>query len=234
MPHVHVKKCLRMYTASGDAWENGTVGPHSRIKSRLQRLGYRRVSRRVHNEIPVEVEQLRHSGIAPLKKELRLTRGSAGPPFDEWPTFQLDRPDSVALAQGTYAAFCAVASCVSGVYGVIPWNTQLVDVPSVPGSSGSPRLISCKVVPSCRNEKDLPRGRRSAAPNPPTTPKCAVPREMAFRYVELWPPHTPRQRFAEKSNGLLGTRDTSRPTLCHQPWDSRGTMGFRGTEGLPS
>lgn len=71
MPHAHVKKCLRMYTVS-DAWENGTVDRHSRIKSRLQRLGYRRVSRRVLDDIPVEVEHLRQSGErhSPIKERI--------------------------------------------------------------------------------------------------------------------------------------------------------------------
>lgn len=68
----------------------------------------------------------------------------------------------------------------------------------------------------------------------PTTPKCAVPREMAFRYVELWPPHTPRQRFAEKSNGQMGRAHTRHVASDFMPPTSHGTMGIRGTEGLPS
>lgn len=97
-------------------------------------------------------------------------------------------------------------------------------VPSVPGSSGSPRLISCKVVPSCRNEGRFAQGPPLCCSKSPTTPRAQCQEEWLSATVNCGHhTHCP-QRFAEKSNGL-GTRDTSRQTLCHQPpalgrWES--------------
>lgn len=139
-----------------------------------------------------------------------------------WPAY------SVALALGTYAAFCAVASCVYGLsftYGVLPWNgiRNFVVVPSVPGSSGSPRLISCKVVPSCRNEGRFAQGPPLAAPNPRRTP--------SERCQEKWLSATWNRghHLPEKSQSQMGwAHETRRVRLyATRPWDD----GIRGTEG---
>lgn len=110
----------------------------------------------------------------------------------------------------------------------------VVDVPSVPGSSGSPRLISCKVVPSCRNE-----GRFAQGPPPPRClslslqipddPRWCRPRKMAFRYVELWPPLScPPEVCAAKVKWAGHTRHVASDFMPLAPWDD-GFPWYRGS-----
>lgn len=162
----------------GDACEDGTVPRYVELIRALtlnlekQRLGYRRVSRRVLDEIPVEVEQLGQSGIAPLKKELRLTRGSAGPRSMSG-RHSTRRPGQRSTRPG--GLLCGICSvlCSSTVYFCMYCLEHApVAVPSVPGSSGSPRLISCKVVPSCRNEGRFAQGPPLCCSKSPTTPSA--------------------------------------------------------------
>lgn len=218
---THVKKHLRALRAYvqqlSDAWENATVGHHPRIKCRVLRLGYRRVSRRVPDEIPVEVEQCRQArqgGIAPLKEELRLTRGSR--PVSGRPSIRrtVSRSSTRRQRSTRPGDLCSVPC--SSIMCVYIWrygastslcNTQPVVVPSVPGSSGSPRLISCKVVPSCRNEGRFAQGpRRSLLQNPPANPKCAGQEQRLSATWTFVATTSPRRRGRKSQMGCGHTR----------------------------
>lgn len=206
-------------------------------KSRVQRLGYRRVSRRVLDEILVEVEQLlgtqRHS---PVKERIATDARICPPPV---PRTMSGRPstwpaDSVALALGTYAAFCAVAPCVHGLsstYGVLPslpWKIRnFVVVPRAPGSSGSPRLISCKVVPSCRNEGRFAQGPPPSLLQIPDAPQVCNAKRNGFPLRGIVATTSQRSR---KVKWAGHTRHVASDFMPPASWDDE----LRGTEGLPS
>lgn len=122
------------------------------------------------------VEQLRQRGIAPLKKELR--REDLPALFAEWPSFYSTSGQRSTRPGDLCSVLCS-STMYLDIYVSCSLNTYAhEDVPSVPGSSGSPRLISCKVVPSCRNEGRFAQGGPPlAAPNP-RRPKCAGPSKM--------------------------------------------------------
>lgn len=114
----------------------------------------------------------------------------------------------------------------------LPWNTHSVDsseCPRIVWQPASHFLQGSSIVPE--RGKICP-GAAALLLQIPDDPKGAVPRRMAFRYGELWPPHTLPPEIRRKVKWAGHTRHVASDFM--PPATSLGTMGIRGTEGLPS